>query len=122
MYSLAIYMRETCDHDLTLENQNLYGTIFEKFGFTKWHFLQLMERGTIRYVKPGEYIHEECEPIDNVCILLEGDGMNSFRKDSEMGMPSHRLKETDRAKWDAFKTYQAGALSGPCLCGEIWER
>jgi hypothetical protein len=58
-----------------------------------------MSRAVIREVEAGGVINEECEPITSVSLLLEGAAEITYRRDSELGMPSFKLKALDRAGW-----------------------
>ena len=82
----------------------------------------LLAHGEFVDFAPGQLINEEAEPVDHFTILLSGKAAFGYRKDSEMGMPSHRFKQKDRAAWERQKMYSAGTFDGPRFCGEIWDR
>ena len=123
MYSLALYLRETYDWQLNEHDQEVYKEIFEPHGFTKWHFLKLLEKGEYRTYKPGEVINEECEPMEYISVLLRGEAEFSWRKREDMdGESSAKLKERDRGKWDQVPAHTSGLIVAPALAGEIWDR
>ena len=57
-----------------------------------------MSRAEIREVAAGDPINEECDPVTTVSLVLEGVAEITYRRDGELGMPSFKLKELDRAR------------------------
>ena len=99
--SLFLHLAE--ERDVTLDNAEhraLYEKGFAPHGFTKWQFQQLFARATRRVVGAGEYLFEECEPIDRVTILLEGEFLYAWHKDLDTAMPERlALRRADPDDW-----------------------
>ena len=123
LFSLGRHLCETIEWELgDDESEKFFVEVFEPHGWTRWNMRTLLAQGEFVDVAPGECINEEAEPIDSFTILLSGRAEFLYRKDAEMGMPSHRFKQKDHAAWERQKTYSAGSFDGPRFCGEIWDR
>ena len=106
MYSLVIHLQEEYDYTLTQEEEELYTLLFKEAGFTKHHFLLLMEGATIQHFEEGEYIHESLEPVDGLFFLLNGhcELMYPFSDDYPTVKARFALKQKDPAAFEATQT------------------
>lgn len=122
-FSLYIHLRETADYELSESHQAIYSKIFEDYGFTKWHFMQLMSQARIRSFSAGEIVFEQGEPVDWLPFIIDGKAELVVRRDVCFnGKNAALVKKTDRERFfDAPTTYVGSLKSGDCA-GEIWDR
>lgn len=71
-YSLWLHLRETADYDLG-EHEALYHRIFESYGFTKYHFKQMLAVARFRELAPGDFVHQQGDEIKYFPLLVEGE-------------------------------------------------
>ena len=60
------------DYDLG-EHEALYQRTFEPFGFTKYHFKEMMAVARFTELEPGEFVHHQGDEINHFPVVVEGE-------------------------------------------------
>ena len=54
--------------------------MFEKHGFSRWHFKLMMEKAVIYDVQAGQNIYNELDVVEKLPFILEGEANWTLRK------------------------------------------